>query len=125
MRVAAHEARMRAPDAKGVATRVHYEGRAKRAALAHGEDSPQHEKALAIIDGPDVPDELQYLWGWFHELDRTRTVGMNGPEALTYQAIDAWARLTGRAPDALEVDALLQLDIITRHPDALPDDADG
>lgn len=111
MCAAAHDARLRQPAKDGKAQRVHLE-----AAAARGSAS-----AIALLDGPEFPDELGYLWGWFQELDRTRSYGMNGAEALTYPAIDAWARLTGRSPDALEVDALILLDLIARHPEAMTD----
>lgn len=125
MQVAAHEARMRAPDKQGNATRLHYQGIANRVALVHGEESPQYKKALQNLEGPEIPEQLAYLWLWFLELDRTRTHGMNGPDPITYPMIDAWARLTQRTPDAIEVDALLLLDVVSRHPDALKAEDDN
>lgn len=121
MDAAAHEFRMRKPDDKGFATRVSFVSRAKRVALMHGDGSPPHVAALALLDGPEFPESLDYLWRWFTELDRARTFSMNGPDPITHTAIDAWARLTGRTPDALEVDAILLLDVIARNPDALKD----
>ncbi|MDB4913105.1 MAG: hypothetical protein JWM95_749 [Gemmatimonadetes bacterium] len=119
MTAAAHEFRMQKPDDEGFATRASYEGRVRRAALTHGADSPQHLAALRELEGPEFPESLDYLWRWFQELHRTRAAGMNGPEPMTHTEIDAWARLTNRTPDALEVDALLMLDLLSRHPDAL------
>lgn len=40
---------------------------------------------------------------------------MHGLAAITYHDIDAWARLTGQAPDALEVEGLLLIDVAWRH----------
>jgi hypothetical protein len=125
MRAAAHEFRMRKPDDKGFATRVSYESRATRAALVHGDGSQQHEAALALLDGPAIPDSLGYVWQWFNDLDRVRAYTMSGPEPLNHTEIDAWARLTGRTPDALEVDALLMLDRVARSPEAWKEPADG
>lgn len=41
---------------------------------------------------------------------------MHGAEGLSYADIDAWARLTGRAPEPCEVEALFQLDVAMRFP---------
>lgn len=41
---------------------------------------------------------------------------MNGPGAITHQAIEAWGRLLGRDPDALEVEALVAIDVVWRTP---------
>jgi hypothetical protein len=111
MRYAAHEARMRQPaDKEGkVSTR-----RALQATARRGVSS-----AAKLLTGPPFPESIDYLWDWFRELDRARTHSMNGPDPLTYQAIDAWARLTGREPAPHEVDALLSLDAVFRNPDAM------
>lgn len=86
----------------------------------YGEDSPEHREAIAKLDsirGPDWPESLDYLRGWFYELHRTRGFDMNGPVAFSYPMIDSWARLTGRSPDAREVEALFALDLAYRFPD--------
>lgn len=41
---------------------------------------------------------------------------MHGMAAITYVDIDAWARLTRRTPDALEVEALARIDAAWRFP---------
>src|SRR4051812_41133275 len=99
----AHESRMRQPAGKDgkVTTRVALETSAARGVAS----------ALSELQGPEVPEPVEYLWSWFLELDRTRGYGMNGPEPLTYQAIEAWARLTDRAPTPGEVETLLQMDL--------------
>lgn len=43
---------------------------------------------------------------------------MNGACAITYVQIQAWASLTGRSPDPVEVRALIALDHAWRSPDA-------
>lgn len=110
MRYAAHEARMRQPADKDgkVSTRVALRATAKRGVAS----------AIKLLESPPFPESLAYLWGWFLELERVRTYGMHGPDALTYQQIDAWARLTDRQPMPYEVDALLALDLVSRFPDA-------
>lgn len=67
-------------------------------------------RARAALEGPPAPPELEYLLGWAIELGEGRRYGMNGPEPISYTDIDAWARLTGRAPAPHEVQALVLLD---------------
>jgi hypothetical protein len=110
---AAHVATMSTPDEKGNAQREHIRGLVRM-----GKATDDHRRLLA---GPLFPESLAYLWEWHLELARARTVGMNGPDPLTYQAIDAWARLTGREPWPHEVAALLSLDLVSRHPEAVRD----
>lgn len=61
-----------------------------------------------------MPDALRYLHTWFEELSRSRTVGMNGPDPITYPLVDAWSRLTDRRPDPHEIEALFILDAAWR-----------
>lgn len=42
---------------------------------------------------------------------------MDGLAPLSYTTIADWARLTGRRPLPHEVQALLQLDLVMRHPE--------
>lgn len=107
---AAHASVLQQPDDKGFAQRAHLEGLVRRGVATDAQRRRLH--------GPEFPVALDYLWGWHLELARTRTAGMNGIDPLTYLTIDAWARLTDRAPLPDEVDALLQLDAITSSPDA-------
>jgi hypothetical protein len=108
---AAHVAVMQKPDEKGFAQRAHLQGLVKRGRATAAQ--------RRLLDGPPFPESLDYLWEWHMELARTRNYNMNGPEPLTYPAVDAWARLTGREPEPYEVDALFRLDVVTRHPDSL------
>jgi hypothetical protein len=74
-------------------------------------------KARARLDTlPQMPDALGYLWAWFMELDVARGVDMNGPVALSYLTIDAWARLTDRRLSPDEVQGIMMLDLALRHP---------
>lgn len=72
--------------------------------------------ARKLLEGPECPEELEYLLRWARELARTRAVGMNGAEGITYPMIEAWARLTAREPSALEVEGLLLIDAAMRFP---------
>jgi hypothetical protein len=111
----AHEARMRQPADKTGTTSTRT---ALQAAAERGIAS-----AAKALDGPELPEPLEYLWVWFLELDRTRTAGLNGPDPLTYPIIESWARLMHRHPTPSDVDLLLQMDLVMRHPDAFKDAA--
>jgi len=52
---------------------------------------------------PECPVEVGYLLDWFQELK-------TGPDHLTFQEIDAWAKLTCNFPTPSEVDVLVRLD---------------
>jgi hypothetical protein len=41
---------------------------------------------------------------------------------LTYERIEAWARMTGRTPDVLEVEGLIYLDAAARNPAKEPEE---
>ena len=43
---------------------------------------------------------------------------MDGVSPLSYSTIADWARLTGRGLAPVEVEALIALDSVLRHPDA-------
>lgn len=68
------------------------------------------------IDGPDIPEEIEYLWDWFQELERVRGVTEAGLCPIGYTEIDAWRRLTGRVLRPHEVEGLVVLDLATRFP---------
>jgi hypothetical protein len=73
--------------------------------------------AQEMLEGPDYPDVLDYLWNWFRELDLHRsTSAMEGSGPITFEQLDAWTRLTRRTPQAHEVEALMRLDEAIRFP---------
>lgn len=108
-----HEAQMRHVGKDGTPQRAHLEAAAQRG----------HAGAQTALVGPPIPEALAYLWDWLFELDAARGVTMDGLAPLTYQDLDAWARLTDRHPEPHEVRALLYLDSVLRHPDAYKDEA--
>jgi hypothetical protein len=73
--------------------------------------------AIARLRQPELPESVEYLWGWLIELHGRSGVNMAGLNPLSYGTIEAWARLTGRQPDSLEVEALLMLDAAMLRPD--------
>jgi hypothetical protein len=73
--------------------------------LAAASNNPIANVDPRIFEGPPLPAGLRYLAGWFGELAGTRASGF-GVGPITYSEIEAWARLTGRAPDPIEVRAI-------------------
>jgi hypothetical protein len=67
-------------------------------------------EAQAELLAPDLPLAGAHLWQWFLELNAARTSNGWGPNAIGYAELDAWARLTRRAPAVHEIDALRALD---------------
>jgi hypothetical protein len=69
-------------------------------------------RAAELLEGPGLPLEAAYLWGWFLELSVTRPAGGlgGGPSAIAYTEMLAWAQLTGRRPAPWEVEWLGHLD---------------
>jgi hypothetical protein len=61
---------------------------------------------------PDYPSTFAYLFEWWGELSACRPVGFGGPGAISYLEIEAWARLTDRAPSPYEVALIRALDNI-------------
>jgi len=77
----------------------------------------EREDAQAKLEGPgEPPSELWYLREWFGELTAHRRITMEGAEPIGWETLDAWARLTGRTPDSIEVDALMRMDLAVRYP---------
>lgn len=109
----AHESRLRQPAKDGTPVRVHLEGAAARGLAS----------AIKALEGPECPDALEYLWSWFQELERVRTFGAHGPDPITYQQIEAWARLMNRRPTPDDVQGLLMLDAIARNPQCFEDES--
>lgn len=58
---------------------------------------------------PELHPAVEHLWSWFDQLSGTRGGGF-GPAPLTYQELDAWARLTDSRPTPWEVEQILRLD---------------
>ncbi len=99
-------------DSEGKHTiRVHLQGLVARGKL------PQ-----SALDGPDWPDALGYLLDWATELGNTRQPGMHVMGGFTYVEIEAWARLTARAPSLLEMEALMLIDAAQRFPGGSDDE---
>lgn len=70
----------------------------------------KREEIEADLMGPPLPLAGAYLFGWFIELSNARGPGALGPAPITYPDIDAWSRLTRRAPAPWEVRVIKALD---------------
>lgn len=68
-------------------------------------------KRPADLDGPEPPEQLAYLLGWFADLGSGRPPGFSGPAPLTWEGILAWATLTGVDPRPWEIALLRRLDL--------------
>ena len=55
-----------------------------------------------MLEGPEVPKELVYVWNLF--------MRMGGSETLSWLEIDAWSRLNRVELTAFELDCLRRLD---------------
>ncbi len=59
---------------------------------------------LELLSQIDLPEGLEYLWGWYGEL-------FNGGK-ISYQEMDAWSRLTRRLLLPWEVRVIKTLDLL-------------
>lgn len=78
-------------------------------------------EAIARLQGPPYPEELDYLWRWAQDLHGRSGIGMAGIEPLTYSTIHSWAELTDQWPEPHEVEALILLDAVMRNPERPPE----
>lgn len=80
---------------------------AKRNALASLVITDQTIKELPPVI--ECPYELQHIWDWFHELDKTRQNNMgHGP--ITYVEFNNWAFRMRIDPTSYETKALMEVD---------------
>jgi hypothetical protein len=89
-----------------------------QAAAAHS------ETARRELEGPDLPEEIAYVWHWFCELDAARerqhssvvtpgaVVNTNAISPIGYAEIWAWTRLTGRWLKPWQTALLRELDLV-------------
>ena len=66
------------------------------------------------VDDTPPPEDGEYIWAWFWELDRTRPTAMVGTEPIYYREIQAWASLSRITLSPWEVDALVRMDHVYR-----------
>jgi hypothetical protein len=91
-----YEAELSKPLATGGSERANLEAAARKGSRKAREK---------LESGPEPPEELEYLYEWFHEV-----AGGCAGEPMTWRDIEAWSALTGNKPDPCEAAALLTLD---------------
>ena len=64
------------------------------------------------LEGPDFPFSTEYLWSAFLSLSVSRTMGLNGPNPITYEEIRAWKELTHTPLSSRDVEAIKRLDLV-------------
>jgi hypothetical protein len=65
---------------------------------------------LKDLEGPEYPWAMGETWENFLELHRTRSRDMGEMEAISYQEIQAWSRLTQSPLTPFQVRAIAALD---------------
>lgn len=60
-------------------------------------------------EGPEIPEPLVYLWVLFNELSMGLSINGMAPVVVTWEALQAWSRLTSTALVPWEVRALVRL----------------
>ncbi len=85
------------PDGKST-VRQNYESAARQL--------PEFAKRLI---GPPLPQSMEYLWQWFIELHRGRTLNGMGPTRASHQDVLAWQQMYGVHPRPWELRALMSL----------------
>lgn len=111
MLFAAHVATLNQPDEKGVPQRVHLEGLVRRGVAS--------EAVMQELEGPPFPDALDYLWTRFQRLHAMRPEAAHGLGALTPPVILAADTLFQWNLEPHEVEAIADLDVVTRHPETM------
>jgi hypothetical protein len=71
----------------------------------------------AKLEGPPFPEELRYLYRWAAQLTGRSGIGFGAVAPLSYSELDAFCRLTGARPNRLDVEGLMLLDAVMRHPE--------
>jgi hypothetical protein len=80
-----------------------------------------NEAARKSLEGPECPEELNYLVSWTYELygrsGITSDFGSMIIAPLSHRELESWQRNTGNSLESWEVQAILELDAALRHPD--------
>lgn len=76
----------------------------------------RNPEVRALLNGPDCPESLEYLYEWATALCGRSGVGMDGYAPLSYTTIVAWSRLMGITVEPHEAEALIAIDGALRHP---------
>lgn len=63
------------------------------------------------LDVPELPESVAYIWGWFCDLNRTRTSNGYGANCLTYTEIKDWMYVTDIHLEPFELRAIMAIDV--------------
>ena len=63
------------------------------------------------LNFPPIPYELEYIWDWWLELQKTRPNGMQAGH-ITYSEVDRWSFLLKINVDPFEVRCIMALDSV-------------
>jgi hypothetical protein len=62
------------------------------------------------LAGPECPEHLEYVWGWFCDLHQACGSNGFGSNPIGFLDIYAWSHLTGVSPTPFEVGCIRRLD---------------
>ena len=83
-----------------------------------------HADSIERLEGgPELPEDMAYLWAYFEEAGRGRGDGMGGGK-LTWRDLEAWARCEDRRVRPHEFLALLEIDDAVRNANSKDDEPD-
>ena len=71
-----------------------------------------------MLDGPECPDALHYLWGYFCEISAGLSSNGFGPPIVTWEALRAWCEFMAVALAPWEARALVVLGHVRATVDA-------
>lgn len=65
----------------------------------------------ATLRSRSAPEPMRLVWSWFVDLHATRTRGMTGPNPISFQEIEAYARLHRWPMEPRHVDLIRAFDM--------------
>lgn len=99
-----HQRKLAEPQKDGNTYRQHLQAAAKKTS----------EAARRELAGPEMPEELTYIWAWFLDLHAARSFTLQEtgarPLPIAWMDIQAYVQLTGNAMSPWEVQVLRALD---------------
>jgi hypothetical protein len=101
---AAHEMELSARQADGLPLRAHLESAARQTGTVP-------EQLLPV----ECPESVLYIWEYFSSMNDRRTFNEHGPNPITHEGVEAWARRRGIALERFEQDALDALEGLYFH----------
>lgn len=66
-------------------------------------------RTRALPEAPEFPEELDYLWDWFHDIMQGSDGGGFAAPRVTWLTLQAWGVITRTVLEPWEADALIRL----------------